>query len=445
MRNGIGYSIMSGAGETYIAAYALFLGATAAHVSLLAALPPLFGALTQLFAAWLATRINRRRRLILTGVLMQAFTWLPIVWLPYLFPAQAVPAMVSCIVMYYGWLGFSSPLWASLMGELVPARKRGDFFGQRMLLMRLAGFLALLAAGLTLQFFELRDNLHLAFVLIFTAAAAARLCSAYHLARMHEPAAAVTQAAPAPPLIPPPDSRFARFATFVTAMSFATAVANPFITMYMLKDLGLSYLEFMAATAVSIALQLVSVRAWGRLADLYGNRAILAVVAFLIPLVPLLWLLSPALAWVVCVQALAGWTWAGYDLAVGNYLYDVTPADRRASYCAVHNLTSSVGTCLGALLGGLLSVKLPPSIELFGHMLQWKSGLWGVLLLSALLRALVLLAFLPRLADVRPRRGLSLRVLVLAMLRFNPLGDFIYRRLSRRRRQSAGSPASLDA
>lgn len=430
VRDGVAHSVMSGTGDTYFAAYALFLGATAAQVSLLAALPPLFGALTQLLGAWLEARVGRRRTLMLTGALMHALTWFPIIWLPYLFPAHAVPAMVSCVVLYYGWTGLSAPLWSSLMGELVPARKRGRFFGDRTQRMSVSGFLALIVAGLTLQYLELRDNAQLAFILIFSAAALARLCSVYHLARMHEPAAPQAIAAPAPSV---PRTRFAHFSVFIAATRFAVSVAGPFFAIYMLKDLGFSYLEFALATAAAVVLQFLSLPAWGRLADLYGNRALVSVTGLLLPLVPVLWLCSSAFAWVLFVQALAGWVWAGFGLAAGNLLYDVTPAERRASYFAVHNLLNTVGACVGALLGSLLSTKLPHSIELLGHTLQWKSGLWGVLLISALLRALVQLTFVGRLAEPRPRRAFSARRLAVGMLRFNFVMDFIARRLRARR------------
>lgn len=438
VRDGVAYSVMSGAGETYFAAYALFLGASAAQVSLLAAVPPLCGALMQLLAAWLEARLGQRRRLILTAALMHAFTWLPIIWLPYLFPAQAIPVTVSCIVLYYGWIGLGSPLWSGLMGELVPARKRGRFFGTRTQLMSIGSFCALVAGGVTLEFFEVRDNARLAFMLIFSAAAVARLYSVYQLAHMHEPAP--------PPARPIPPSRrrahtpsrgFAHFSAFVAAMSFAVAVAGPFFTIYMLRDLQFSYLQFTVATAVSVMMQFLTLRSWGRLADMFGNRPILVLTGMVFPLLPTLWLLSSDFAWVLCVQALSGWAWGGFSLAASNYLHDIVPADRRASYWARHNVLNSVGACLGALLGGALSVKWPHSVEILGRTFQWTSGLWGLMLVSALLRGLVLLTFLGRIEEVRAVRAFSARLFVFQMIRSNRIAGFVLDRLGlgRRRRR----------
>lgn len=105
----------------------------------------MFGALTQLLAAWLEARVGTRRTLILFGALMHALTWLPIIWLPYFFPAHAIPVMVSSVALYFGWLGLEAPLWSSLMGDLVPPRKRGRFFGGRTRFMSVTGFICYLS------------------------------------------------------------------------------------------------------------------------------------------------------------------------------------------------------------------------------------------------------------------------------------------------------------
>lgn len=445
VRDGIASSIMSGAGEAYFTAYALFLGATAMQISLLAALPPLFGAATQLLAARLEGRLGRRRTLIVTAGVMHALTWFPLIWLPYLFPAYAISTMVSCIVLYYGWIGLGSPLLSSLLGDLVPGRRRGRFFGLRARVMSLSSFAALIAGGLTLEYLELRDNAQLAFVLIFTAAGLARLYSVYQLACMHEPQAAPARApAPVPPLRR--DTRFLRFSAFAAAMSLALAVVGPFAAVYLLKDLGFSYLQFAAVTAGFVLSQFASLGMWGRLADVFGNRAVLSVTSLMVPLVPLGWLCSSGFASVFSLQLLAGWAWAGYGLALGNYLHDIVPSGRRAHYWATHNFLSTAGACLGALGGGWLSLRWPSQIELLGRSFEWPSGLWGLLLVSALLRALVLGVFFGSLEESRPGRPVTARLLLFAMIRFSRPTRFLFDRLRlRRRRREQRGADELDA
>lgn len=415
---------MSGAGESYFAAYALFLGASAAQVSLLAAIPPLFGAVVQLLAVWLERRLGSRHTLILCGAFMHALTWFPIIWLPHFFPAHAIPLMVSCVVLYYGWIGLGAPLWAAMMGELVPPHKRGRYFGWRTQLMSISSFVALLLGGLALEYFEVQDDARLGFMLLFTVAAGARLYSVYHLARMREPPKTGRAIADVARPRQPFDASFVRFSAFLAATNFAVAVAGPFFTIYMLRDLKLSYLQFTLATAVTVGMQFLTLRVWGRLADVFGNRAILLVTGLAVPIVPALWMLSTDFLWVLFLQAFAGWSWAGFTLAAGNYLYDIVPTNR-PSHWAAHGLSNSLGTCLGALLGGGMSGMFPHSFELFGYTVRWSSGLWGLMLTSAVLRAAVMLVFLPRIPEARRVREFSARNFIFRMIRYHRAAGFI--------------------
>lgn len=434
VRDGAAYSLMSGAGETYFSAYALFLGASAAQISLLAAIPPLFGALTQILAAWLAHRLGRRRAIILTGAVMHALTWLPLIWLPYLFPEQAVAVMITCLVFYHGWIGLGTPLWGSLIGDLVPAHRRGRFFAGRARVMGIASFLGLVSAGLVLHFFELRDDTRLGFLAIFTVAAAARLYSAFQLWRMHEPAPARTSFAlpPLAALLPRlAASRFVHFSLFTSSFSFAVAVAAPFFTVYMLKDLEFSYLQFMVATAATVLTQVLTLRTWGRFSDAIGNRMVLMLSGAVIPLLPALWLAADSFAYVLFVQALAGLAWGGFGLAVGNYFYDLVPPERRTAYWAGHNVLNSAGAFGGAVLGGYLSTRMPHAVSVLGAKLQWSSGLWAVLLVSAMLRGIVAAHFLPRLTETRAAAALSAGELIGRALRFAPLLGIAFEALGR--------------
>ena len=445
VRDGVSYSIMSGAGETYFAAYALFLGATAAQVSLLAAAPPLLGALTQLLAAWLNARNGARRCLILAGAFMHALTWFPIIWLPYFFPEHAVPVFIACIACYHGWIGLGAPLWGSLMGDLVPARRRGRFFGWRNRLMSVTSFVALLVAGLVLHFFEMRDSTRIGFMVVFSVAAAARLYSFYQLARMHEPSP-VTEPMTFPPLagLWPRlrASNFVHFSGYIAIMGFAVAIAAPFFTVYMLKDLKFSYFEFTIATGTSVLVQFLTLGLWGRLADTFGNRVILATAGSAIPLLPALWLVSSSFWYVLLIQALSGACWAAFGLAAFNYLYDIVPPERRASYWAIHNLFNSTGAFAGAMLGAAIVSHTPSALPALGYVVDWGTVLWAAFLISALIRGVVAVWFIPGIKEVRAVRPTTARDLVFRVVRFNPLAGLVLDALGLGRRRRHATPSA---
>lgn len=309
VRDGVAYSIMSGAGDIYVSAYALFLKASTTQIAFLAAFPPRLGSFAQLFAVWLERRLGRRKTIILAGVLSQTFAWLPVIWLPYVFPEHAVIMLILCVVWFYASGNLASPVWSSLIGDLVPARKRGRYFGVRTRYMSLTGFIALVAAGGVLHFWELRDETRRGFLIIFSVAALVRVYSFLQIARMVEP-----------PYTPPPRERlfapgwwprlrvsaFACFVSFVGLMNFAAVIAAPFFTVYMLRDLHFTYLEFTAAIATSVLVQFLTLALWGRLCDVFGNRRVLAVTGALIPVLPALWLVSTEFWYIVAIQVIGG-------------------------------------------------------------------------------------------------------------------------------------------
>lgn len=438
VRDGVAYSVMAGSGETYFSAYALFLKATTEQISWLAAFPSLLGSFAQLISAWLGSHTGQRKTIILFGVALQTMMWLPIIWLPYLLPAHAVSILIVCVALYFAGGHLATPAWNSLMGDLVPGCRRGRYFAYRGRLMCITTFAALVATGLMLHFGEIGHHTRLAFSLSFTLAALARVYSALQLMRMHDPMP-VPHRLDLPPLagigLRLRASPFARFTLSMTIMNFTVAIASPFFTVYMLRDLQFSYLQYMTSLAFAVLLQFLTISAWGRLGDIFGNRLVLRVAGCLIPVFPVLWLVSPNFWYILTLQALGGVCWAGFSLSASNYLYEVAVPQRRAIFSAVYNVLSSLAIFGGALLGGFLSLVMPDRITLLGHTVVWTSSLWGLLLVSTLARTIVALVFLPRLQEMRTVRRITPAGLMLRVARFNALAELIFDMLSFTRRR----------
>jgi len=420
---------MSGGGETYFSAFALFLRASAPQVALLAVLPQLLGSLTQLLSAWQGARLRRRKHLILVGASLQALVWLPLVSLPLAVPDQAVPLLLVFVTLYHAGGNLAAPAWASLMGDLVPERKRGRFFGRRTRLATITAFVSLVTAGLILHGFNAWGWTVYGFLLLFSCAGVARAVSVYHLALMHEPQPVHP---PAPVPAPSPlrllrDSPAWRFTLFVALMQGAVAVAAPLFAVYMLRDLRYTYLQFMATTGTAVLMQFLTLDRWGRVSDIFGNRLILVTTGSLLPVLPALWLASDSFWYLVAIQVLSGFIWAGFSLSAGNFLYDLVPAQRRTRYMALHNVFVALVVFGGGLLGALLSRTLPAVTAVVGTHHLPGSTLLAVFAASAVLRALTALLFLPRLQEVRkPRRAISARQLVFRVTRFSAFSGLLY-------------------
>lgn len=431
------YSVMTGGGETYFSAFAVFLKASSTQMALLASLPPLLGSFAQLLSAWWGHRRGIRKSLILGGVYLQAAAWLPLMILPVLFPRHAMTLLIACVVLYYAAGHLATPQWSSMIGDLVPEQSRGRFFATRTRLASVVSFIALIGAGATLNHFDDIGSTYTGFLLIFSVAAAGRLLSAHHLAQMHDPprtGAFFNLPAAGELLHRVRHSAFARFSLFFAAMQFAVAIASPFFTLYMLRDLHFSYLMFTANTATTVLMQFLTLNMWGRISDRFGNRLILATTGLIIPLFPALWLVSSNYWYLLGLQAAGGLVWAGFSLSAGNFVYDLVPSPKRATYVAWHTILMSVGVFAGALLGGWLGQTLPVRFALGGEIFSWGSPLLGVFLLSTLARLVMALLFIPHLREVREVPPMSASGLIFRVSGFNALAGLIFGMVLPRRR-----------
>ncbi len=429
IRDGVAYAVMTGAGEAYFSAYAVFLNMSVAMIGWLAALPPLLGSFAQLVSAAWGHRINRRKRIILTGAGLQALTWLPIIALPLLFPAYAGIILMLGVVFYFAAANLAIPQWVSLMGELVPERRRGRYFALRTRQGSIASFVALIGAGLLLHGFTAQGETAAGFVTVFVIALIGRIISVYHLGRMYDPPGHVAVLDVAEVRSGWSGFRAApvfRFSVFFALMQFATAIASPFFTVYMLRDLQWTYLEFTINTGAVVLVQFFTLNFFGRLSDAFGNRLILATTGWVIPWLPAMWLFSTDYVYLLVIQLLGGLAWAGFNLSAGNFLYDLIPSRQRVGFLAIHNVMSSIGVFAGAILGGFLAMHLPTSITLGETTFTWLSALYGVFALSTLARLTVAAIFLPRLKEVRVVRRMSVGGLIFRVARFNVLSGLFF-------------------
>lgn len=433
VKDAVAHQVMTGAGESFFSAFALFLKASTAQIAWLASLPPLLGSFAQLLSAWMGRHPGRRKLIIMTGALLQGFAWLPLLSLPLLFPSHAVTVLIACVVIYHAMGHFIAPQWSSLMGDLVPQEQRGRYFAMRTRLASLTQFLSLVCAGLTLHYFDGQGMTTVGFIVIFVVACLARFKSAYHLSCMDDP--------------PHPSaewqtrsfnqwfktlhhSPFVRFSMCYALLQCAVSIASPFFTVYLLRDLNYSYLEFMANTTMTVIVQFLTLSMWGRWSDKFGNRFVIIITAIVIPILPTLWLLSEDYRWLLLAQALGGFVWAGFSLCASNYVYDLVPRGKRATYVALHNVLTCIAVFIGAMLGGYLGMIMPAHYSVFGMEIQFTSGLLAVFVISTLARALMVALLIPQLREMRSVMPVNVGQLMFSFVRITKIRESLPVRIS---------------
>ncbi len=401
----------------------------------------------QVFSAWLGRKIGRRKPIIVFGAILQALLLVPLAFLPNAAQNYTGAVLIGIVFIYLCGPNLGAPQWNSLVGDLLPESRRGRFFAERTRISSVASLGALVVAGIILDLFDRSGSAFYGFVTIFLIAGVARGISAYHLHAMHEPSSKV--AALAVPnkiswLQTARHSGMLRFSFFFAAMQFGVAISGPYFTLYMLRDLQLSYLEFMVLTFASVLIQFATLNRWGRLSDLFGNRILLITTGSLITIIPSLWLISTNYYWLLAVQALSGLSWAGFTLSATAFLFDLTPQSNRVTLFAAHNVLAAVAVFLGAGTGAILAAYIPTEFTILGLDISWRTPLYGLFLTSCIIRIIVALTFLPTLKEVRRVRQMSMGGLIFRVTRMHPISGLIYDIVGRARTSKTNEDKETD-
>ncbi len=362
------YSFMDGFGLRYITPYALAVGANNFHIGLLNALPSLLGNLSQLFTLKAMNKFSRKK-IVFWAVLLQAIMWLVLlgagtIYFMFNIHNQIPPYFVIIIYTLLIFFGaFGGPAWSSWMKDII-TENRGDYFGRRARIAGIVSMVCLLIAGFILDYFE-NTKLFLGFIIIFFIAFLGRLISAILNLKQWEPEFKS-------------DDRyyfsffdfikrmwfnnFGKFTIYYSLITLATAIAGPFFAVYMLKNLGFSYLQYMIVVLSNAAFTFIFMPAWGKFADRYGNLKVMSLTGGFIALIPILYVLTiffklPLIIfyYLIGVEALSGFIWAGFNLAAGNFIYDAVTRQRLAICVSYFNILAGIGVVIGSILGGLFA------------------------------------------------------------------------------------------
>ncbi|MDA0823699.1 MAG: MFS transporter [Proteobacteria bacterium] len=428
-KEAVGSAVMSGVCDNYLAAFAIFLNASAQQVGWVVAVPQLLGAWAQLLSVWVARRGVRRRLLTVCGAAFQSVTIAVLMALCARTIDHTILVLIVTAMLFQAGGHFVQPQWRSVMVMLVPIERRGRYFAHRARISAIASFAALAAGGLLLHVAKLLDSTAVGFAALFACALFGRIASVRLLLRLPDVEVEPQAHAKSPFAGAGREIRrtlehleYRRFIVFVAMMHGAVAVSGPFFSVHMLRNLGFSYVEFMSNLAASLIMQLLTLSSWGYISDHLGNRSVLITTAFIIPTLPMLWIFSDNYWYLLAVQGLSGLAWGGFALSSTNYLYDLRPpGSELAIFSAVHAVTSGLAIFAGAALGGALAAHLPADINLGGMDISFAKPLYGVFACSALLRLSVVLWFAPRVAEIRLSSSATINEVMIRMARINPV------------------------
>ena len=357
-------------GGMFLIGYALKLGANDVQIGLMSTIPMLF-IVVQLVSSTVVERGASRRLMTVVGSVLSVSGWAFIIVLPYVTVRASqevrIAALIAVVTLVTVFAYVSGNARASWIGDLVPPKRWGTFFGRMMMYAGIIGAVFAIFEGMFLDQAKhmgiVAFNWLFAFGMLF-----GFLNALLFLPQADIPVTRHESARGFAALI---RRTFANRALLIvmayTVVWSMQSLAAPFYATYMLRDLKMPFLGLGIINAIATVVMLVSSPFWGRIVDRYGCRpVIIACTAVLAP-TPLAWIWLNSAAKVYAVigplNLIGGFAIAGISVALSTLLYKVTPSAGRSMQFAVYSvivllLVSPMPTIGGHLPGWLKTIGI---------------------------------------------------------------------------------------
>ncbi|MBI5211248.1 MAG: MFS transporter [Elusimicrobia bacterium] len=399
VKDGVAWSVMSGFVDGYTVPFAMALQAGSMEIGILRSLGPLLSSLGQLKTADLVNSLRSRKKFLSMTVQAQVVSLALAAACVFLPRAAALPLLIAAGVIYTVSGTLAGPPWASMMGEYLPSSTRGIYFGWRNRIVGITVTVFAAVAGGILAWFG--TGVLTGFLVLFGSATALRVVSWRYVMRMYEPPyrEAVSEHFTFTQFVSQlGHSNFAAFTFCCAFYTFAVSISGPFFAVYLLDALHYDYLRYMAVTTASPLTMYLTMRYWGGWADAIGGARVVKMSMVMIPIIPLLWALSPDYRFLACVELYSGFAWAAYLMGVNNFIYDAVTQAKRTRAMAYFSAVTGLGQAVAPLIGGYLYPRMP---AVGGH------SFVCLLLITASLRVVAGIAFIRYVKEVKPSEAVQ--------------------------------------
>jgi MFS family permease len=414
--DGIFASIMTGFTMNYVVPFGLVLGAKNFHVALLNALPQLFSSIVQLRTAEMVDKLKSRLKIITLFVFLHGISYLLIILLLFVSVEVRILWFIFLTTLSSVLTSIAAPAWWSLMSDTVDKDKYGEYFAWRG---KILGFVSLVSSFIAGWFLGVIKDKFTGFVILFFSAGISRLISGYFISKMEDIETKISseKAFSYIEFIKrAKESNFVKYVFFVSLFNFAVFISAPFFSVYMLRELKMTFLEYTIVTLSAALSGLLFLPFWGKTADKIGNVKVIKVTGLLICILPILWIFSKNFFYLILINGFAGYIWAGFNLSTVNFIFDVASQETRTRCVGYFNFTNGMFIFLGTMLSGWLATHLPALVN--------ESKLLTLFLLSGILRTVIIFVFKDKFYEVKKVEYVETKDFLLTVLGVKPVLDF---------------------
>src|SRR5216684_1833057 len=335
---------------------------------------PISAQVVQVPSAWL-TRVHGSRRTALWAIGVARQLPLVLVILPWLpVPETAQRTILLAVAAASSLLAVAgNNAWTSWMGELVPDRVRGRYFGRRTAFCALGSTLGALGAGLALDHARPGAGAGAVLSLLALASCAFGAITVALLRRQHEPRAHLVPPEPtlADALRPWTEPAARGALTFHIAWAAACGLAAAFYPIHMIANLRMGFACMALYNGAIAAVRMLTAPLWGRALDRVGARPVLVACCFGLSVSPVIWLFPREdVLWPLALDAvLCGVLLAGQGLASFSLPLNLSSRGTRPFHLAAFAAAAGIATGLASAAGGALAHVLPAHVGFLGRTL----------------------------------------------------------------------------
>lgn len=357
-------------------------------IGFIAALPHLCNFVQPPLNRWLQQHFSLRQ-IMQWGFAINAIPWF-FVGLTNRMPAGGDLAFALLLTIATLANSVTAVAWSAAIGEVVPRKMGGAYFGRRNLIFGAWTLIAVLAAG---KIVDIAENDMRAFVWIFAAAGCLRFAGLLYLSKMKFPPSVLERRKELPKLSelfePLRDANYRTYMLFVGLWGLFLNMGSPFYTVYLIRNADVNVGHTVLLATLSTFGGILTLKSWGTLADRFGGKPVQYVAAYT-------WCFIGLVAW-ACVSPdrhrhlllsylIVGGATAGFQLTQFNLMLKLIPTGNSSNYVAVFLSVTSALTCLGPLLGGALLAFLPDNLGIvFGQQISDKHLLFVLSFMGCLL------------------------------------------------------------
>ncbi|MDR6724618.1 MFS family permease [Paenibacillus amylolyticus] len=346
-------------GGPFLTGFLLYLGAGSRQIGFVLAITT-FVNIAQIGAAYWMQRIRSRKRMLLLFVGAHRILWSATGLIPFLFPQEWwVSIFIGMYTVAFIANTIGGMIWTSLIGDIVPAKVRGRYFGIRNTILNALGSVCLFVGGIVLDRFPGGTGFLILFIPVWICAIANTVIYFFYpdvpferstekvFWRMFKK--------------PFQDQSFLKATLFLAAWLLIQTLIVPLYSYVMLDLLNVNYQTVSIITVVQTLVMMMGFYLWGNLNARFSNKTLLFWTLPIIALSCLSWgLMSfmPVLVALFCSHIFLGIGVGGFNQLAFNFTIGDTPKSERPMFVAVYSALTGVTSFLGPLIGGSLYEKM---------------------------------------------------------------------------------------